>query len=139
MKKLTILLVVALLASVGVAQDNVKQGGNTIELGRAYIPKAFVHAGKDYKQGIYRIVLFEKDGTPWFRVLSKKKELLYEEVAVVVPYNPRNKRFRYRVGKEMLRGYEFYRYTVYKPEKRIILYFMVKQKEKKEKKPAKRN
>ncbi len=100
-----------------------------LNLGRIYFPKAFVHAGKDYNRGVYRMSLTEKEGIPWFKVFDRKKELLFEEMAVVKPYEGKSKRFRFRIRKEMLKGYEYFRITVIKPDKRIIAYFLVKQKE----------
>ena len=100
-----------------------------LNLGRVYFPRAFVHAGKDYDKGVYRMSLMEKEGVPWFKVFDKKKELLFEEMAVVKPYEGKSKRFRYRIRKEMLKGYEYFRIMVIKPDKRIMAYFLVKQKE----------
>lgn len=100
-----------------------------LNLGRVYFPKAFVHAGKDYNRGVYRMSLTEKEDFPWFKIFDKKKKLLFEEMAVVKPYEGKSKRFRYRIRKEMLKGYEYFRITVVKPDKRIIAYFLVKQKE----------
>lgn len=100
-----------------------------LNLGRIYFPRPFVHAGKDYNKGVYRMSLTEKEGVPWFKVFDKKKELLFEEMAVVKPYEGKAKRFRYRIRKEMLKGYEYFRIMVIKPDKRIMAYFFVKQKE----------
>jgi hypothetical protein len=100
-----------------------------LNLGRIYFPRAFVHAGKNYDKGVYRMSLTEKEGVPWFKVFDKKKELLFEEMAVVKPYKGKSRRFRFRIRKQMLKGYEYFRITVTKPDKRIIAYFFVKQEE----------
>lgn len=100
-----------------------------MELGKVYFPRAFVHEGKNYAKGIYNLALTEKEGTPWFKVFDKKKELLFEEMSVVKEVERKNKRFTYRVNKEMLKGYEFFRVKVIKPEKEIIGYFFVQKEE----------
>ncbi|MCP5105321.1 MAG: hypothetical protein GY950_18175 [bacterium] len=98
-----------------------------LKLGRIYFPRAFVHAGKNYNRGIYRMILTEKEGQPWFKVFSKKNEPLFEELAVVKPYKGKRKRFKHRVRKEMLRGYEYFRVKVIKPDNEAIAYFFVKK------------
>lgn len=105
-------------------------------LGRIYIPRAFVHADQDFKPGVYVVSMFEKDGMPWFKVFNKKKELLFEEMAVVkpretstkegdTPPTPAKKKFFIR--KEMLKGYEYFRIRVINPDKLIMAYLLVKQ------------
>jgi len=134
MKKLSILIVITLIFSIiGFAVE--KQAvSNDINLGKIYFPKAFVHNMKDYKKGVYRVVLTEKNGMPYFNVYNKKKELLFEEMAVVKPYEGKYKKFKYRVKKELLKGYEYFRIKVTKPNKMIIAHFLVKQTVKNKKK-----
>lgn len=103
-----------------------------LKLGRMYFPRDFVHANKDYKRGIYRITLISKDEKPYFQVADKKGELLFEEMAVVKTYKSKYKRFRYRVRKEILRGYEYFRIKVTRPGQYIMAYFKLKE----PKKPA---
>ena len=107
------------------AEAEVKPKVDDLQLGRVYFPRDFVHSGKNYKRGIYRLALTEKDGTPWFQVFDKKKEFLFDEMSVVKPNERKNKRFKYRLRKEMLRGYEYFRVKVIKPDKEIIAYFFV--------------
>ena len=102
---------------------------NDVELGRIYIPKDFVHGEKDYKKGIYYMTLTEKDGQYTFNVLNRKKEPLFQERAVVVPDERKGARFKFRIKKEMLKGYEYFRVMVIQPKQRIIAYFLIKQKE----------
>ncbi len=105
-----------------------------INLGRSYFPKNFVHNGKEYKKGLYYVLLTEKKGVPWFKVLDRKKQPLFEELAVVKPIERKQKkrrRTRLKVKKEMLKDYEYYRIKVFKPEAEIIAYFLVKVKENK--------
>ena len=47
------------------------------------VPPAFIHAGKEYPAGNYRVVLAEKDGQSLFAVQNAQKEPLFEELAVV--------------------------------------------------------
>jgi hypothetical protein len=111
-----------------VAQEKPAQPEET-DLGKVYIPKDFVHADKDYKKGIYFISLFDKEGAPWFKVYNNKKELLFEELAVVKPFKGKAKQSKPRVRKEFLKDFEYFRIMVIKPENRILAYFLVKQKE----------
>jgi len=100
-----------------------------ISLGKVYFPRPFVHAGKNYNKGIYWMVLTEKEKVPYFKVLTKDHELLFEEMAVTAPYKGRAKKFKYRVKKELLRGYEYFRVKVTKPDNLIMAYFLLEKKE----------
>lgn len=131
MKKLSVLIIIALFFSVLSLTAEDKAASNDIKLGKIYFPKAFVHNMKDYKRGVYRVILTEKDGVPYFNVFNKKKELLFEEMAVVKPYEGKYKKFKYRVKKELLKDYEYFRIKVTKPEKMIMAHFLVKVKVKK--------
>lgn len=101
-----------------------------LKLGRIYFPRDFIHAQKDYKKGVYQVNLISKEEVPYFQVLSKKGELLFEEMGLVKPYKGRNKRFRYRLSKTMMRGYEYFRIRVTRPDKYIYAFFFIKQPEK---------
>ena len=94
-----------------------------IKLGRQYIPRDFIHAGKDFKKGVYIITLNSKDEIPYFFFYNKKMELLFEEMAVIKP-------FRYRFKKEMLKGYEYFRLKVIKPDNIYLAYLLIKAKTK---------
>jgi len=108
-------------------EPEAKPAVDDLQLGRVYFPKNFVHSGNNYKRGIYQLALTEKDGTPWFKVFDKKKEFLFEEMSVVKPNERKSKGFKYRIRKEMLRGYEYFRVKVIKPDKEIIGYFFVQE------------
>ncbi len=97
------------------------------ELGRIYFPRDFIHAGKDYTRGAYTVTLTEKDGFPWFKVFSKEKELLFEEMAVVKLSKTRRNIRRFRVSKNVLGGYEYFRIAVKKPEGRVMAFFLLKK------------
>lgn len=100
-----------------------------IKLGKIYFPRAFVHDSKDFKRGVYKVILTEKDGIPYFNVLTKSNELLFEEMAVVKKNKRKFKKFKYRMRKELLRGYEYFRIKVTKPDNLIFGYFLLKKKE----------
>lgn len=133
MKKLSILIIITLVLSVLNFAVEKQAVSNDINLGKIYFPKAFVHNMKDYKKGVYRVVLTAKDGVPYFNVY-KKKNLLFEEMAVVKPYEGKYKKFKYRVKKELLKGYEYFRIKVTKPNKMIMAHFLVKKTVKNKKK-----
>ncbi len=99
------------------------------DLGKVYIPRDFMHADKDYNKGNYYISLYEKEGVPWFKIFNNKKELLFEEMAVVKAYKGKAKRSKLRIRKEFLKDFEYFRILVIKPDSRIMAYFLVKQKE----------
>ena len=128
MKKIIIFLIFVLPVSfAGLAQEAQDSQDNDINLGSINFPKAFVHAGKDYDKGVFLVVLTEKNGFPWFKVSNKKKELLFEEMAVVKPYKGRRKNLKYRLRKGFLKGYEYFRIRVIKPDKTIMAFFVVKK------------
>ena len=99
-----------------------------VKLGRQYIPRDFVHAGKDFKKGVYIITLNSKGEIPYFFFHNKKMELLFEEMAVVKPYTGKSKKFRYKFRKEMLKGYEYFRLKVIKPDNIYLAFLLVKTK-----------
>jgi hypothetical protein len=108
-----------------------------ISLGKIYFPRPFIHAGKNYNKGVYWLILTEKDNVPYFKVLTKKHELLFEERAALAPYKGRSKKFKYKLKKELLRGYEYFRVKVTKPDGLVMAYFLLEKKE--EKKEEKTN
>ncbi len=132
MKKIIFFLIFILLIEVnaaGLGQDSQANQEKDINLGKINFPRAFVHAGKDYNKGVYQVTLTEKDGFPWFKVFNEKKELLFDEMAVVKPYTRKRKNFKYIVRKGLLKEYEYFRIRVIKPDKMIMAFFLVKQQE----------
>ena len=123
MRKIIILLIICGLALAPALFAT----ENDINLGRIYFPRDFIQAGKDYNKGVYRVVLTQKDNVPYFNVYTKKNELLFEEMAVIAPYKGKYKKFKYRFKREMLRGYEYFRIKVIKPENLIMAYFLIKK------------
>jgi hypothetical protein len=103
-----------------------------LNLGRIYFPRPFVHAGKDYDKGVYRIMLTEIEEIPYFKVFTRKNEFLFDEMAIVRPYQGKSKRFKYRIKRELLRGYEYFRIVVTKPDNVLLGYFLLQKPEKAE-------
>jgi len=136
MKKIIILIIFILLISCTFYAQNDKNTQNIkneeINLGRIYFPKAFVHAKKDYNRGVYRVKFTKKDDIPYFIIMSKKREPLFEEIAIVKVYKGKYKKFRYRLKREMLRGYEYFRIKLTRPDNFYMAYFLIKNREKKE-------
>lgn len=122
MKKILIFIILTIFLSFALLSQV-----QEINLGKVYFPKSFVHASKDYNKGVYRVILTEKEGVPYFKILNKKKELLFEEMAVIKPYEGKSKKFKYRLKKEMLKGYEYFRIKVTKPDNLVMAYFIVKK------------
>ncbi len=133
MKRLSVLIIITLIFSVLNFAVDKQEVSKDIKLGKVYFPKTFVHNMKDYKRGVYRVILTEKEGVPYFNVYTKKKELLFEEMAVVKPFEGKYKKFKYRVKKEFLKDFEYFRIKVTKPEKVILAHFLTKKKVKKDK------
>lgn len=122
MKKIIFFVILVLILNfAGFPQDK------DLNLGRIYFPKAFIHAGTDYNKGVYLVSITEKDGFPWFKVFNKKNELLFEEMAVIKPYEGKVKRFKYRMRKNLLSRHEYFRIKVIKPDNVIIAFFLIKK------------
>ncbi len=134
MKKIIMSIIFILLISYTFYAQNDKNTQNIkneeINLGRIYFPKAFVHAKKDYNRGIYRVKFTKKDEIPYFIILNKKKESLFEEMAIIKPYKGKYKKFRYRLKREMLRGYEYFRIKLTRPDNFYMAYFLIQKKDK---------
>jgi hypothetical protein len=97
-----------------------------INLGNIYFPRPFVHAGKDYEKGVYRVTLSEKEGTAYF-FLYQKNELVLEEMAVVKELEKPSRVRRFRLRKEFMKDFEYFRVMVTRPDKLVMAYFLVKQ------------
>lgn len=115
-----------LLAALGVFFNPSLFAMDDIDVGRVKIPRAFIHQGKEYAKGVYQVTLTEKEGTPYFMVKSLQGEALFEELAVVKPYEGKAKGFKHRLRKEMLKGYEYYRIKVTTPDNLYMAYLLIK-------------
>ncbi len=99
-------------------------------IGNIQFTRPFVHAKKDFEQGIYYITLTEKEGVPYFNVFNQQKELLFEEIAVVIPLHKMFKRSKPKVEKCFINNYEYFRLKVINPGQQVMAYFLVKTAEK---------
>ncbi len=123
MKK-TILFLIAALVFSGFALS--AADNNEQKLGRIFFPKDFVHAGKDYKRGSY-IVKIAYGDTPKFFVSDRKGNMLFEELAVTKEYKGKSRKFKFRLRKELLKGYEYFRIQVTRPDNIYLGYFLLKK------------
>ncbi len=98
-----------------------------IHLGAMNFPRAYIHAGTEYPQGFYEVVLTFKDAVPFFNVYNSKQELLFEELAIVKTNPRRGRKFTYRLKKEFLKGDEYFRIMVVQPDQRLMGYFLLKK------------
>ena len=98
-----------------------------INLGAINFPQAYIHAGQEFPQGYYGVVLTYKDAVPFFNVSNSKQELLFEELAVVKAHSGSKMTSAYRLKKEILKEDEYFRIKVSKPEQWIMGYFLVKK------------
>ncbi|HDP95830.1 MAG TPA: hypothetical protein ENN40_10795 [Candidatus Aminicenantes bacterium] len=114
-----LLILVFVVDSPLVAQD--------LNLGNIHIPRAFVHGDTSYEAGVYRLVLTEKEGDPWFHVHDAQGNRLFEEMGVVKTEAAPRMRRAFRLQREMLRGYEYYRVRVIQPHRWVMAYFLLKK------------
>lgn len=112
------LLALIIAVPVCAAQD--------LDLGNVRFPRAFVHGGNTYPAGVYHMTLTEKEGVAWFQVSDSKGSLLIEEMGVVIRKQSRTGKRGFRLRREMLRGYEYFRVRVIQPERWVMAYFLVK-------------
>ena len=123
MKKILMIIITAVLIFPFVSFAQV----DNINLGKIYFPKNFLHAQKDYNKGSYKIDLVKKDPGYYFIISDLKGEKLFEELAVLKPYQGKSKKFKYRIRKEFLKDYEYYRIKVSTPDNIIMGYFVIKK------------
>ncbi|MCK5220034.1 MAG: hypothetical protein KAR14_00505 [Candidatus Aminicenantes bacterium] len=125
MKKLVILLVSILFFTLSVPADEVAVETNDLKIGSVKFSRAFIHDGKNYNKGVYKVTLMEKEGEFLFNVFNPTDELLFEEVAIVKIRKSRIGKRKYLLRKSFMRGYEFFRIKVTKPDKVIMGYFLI--------------
>ena len=117
-----VVLLFCLLAPVSlVAQDLV--------LGNIQFPLPFIHSQQEFSAGVYRLVLTVKEGTPYFSVYNSSDELLFEELAIVETSKAGKAggRFSFRMAHGMLRGNEYFRVAVRRPEQKLLAFFLIKK------------
>lgn len=142
MKTLNIFLIFVLILSFTMAAQEIEptneaeqtaETNNTnleeidIKLGSIRFPRPFIHAQKDYDQGIYYITLTAKAGVPYFNVYNQTQELLFEEMAVVKPNKGKSRKFKYRVKKGFSNKQEHFNLKVITSTHRIMAFFLVKK------------
>ncbi len=97
-----------------------------INLGRVFFPRAFIHAEKDFPRGTYNVLLTLKENVPFFRISNAKKELLFDEMAVIQPKESKGFKSGWRVRKELLKENEYFRLRVIKPGELVTGYFLTR-------------
>lgn len=99
-----------------------------INLGNINFPRDFIHQQKDYKKGVYPVKLITKEEgkIPYFHVYDKENQLLFEEMALVIPRKGKFGTFKYRVRKRLL-GNEYFMIKVTKPDQHIYAFFFIKK------------
>jgi len=98
-----------------------------IDLKTIHFPQAFIHAGKEYPAGDYRMVLTVKDGQPLFTVSgAQQPEPLFEELAIVKTKGGAGSPHP-RVKKDFLRDKEYFRIKVTMSGQWLMGYFLVKR------------
>jgi hypothetical protein len=142
MKTLNIFLIFVLILSSAMFAQEIEptseanktgQTNNTnleeidITLGSIRFPRPFIHAQKDYDQGIYYITLTAKVGIPYFNVYNQTQELLFEEMAVVKSNKRKSGRVKYRVKKGFSNKQEHFSLKVITSTHRIMAFFLVKK------------
>jgi hypothetical protein len=112
-----------------------------IKIGNVRIPRNFIHSGKDYNRGIYYVTLTNNKGVPYFNVYNPKKELLFEEMAVLVlrNYKGKAKKLRHWIRKGLLRGNEYYRIRVTRADSHIMAFLLINSTKKAAKKGVKKD
>jgi hypothetical protein len=98
-----------------------------INLGKINFPQAFIHAGKEFPQGKYEVIVTVKDSVPFFYVYNSQQELLFEELAIVKAHSKNKKASPYSLKKEFLKDDEYFRIKVIEPEQWLLGYFLVKK------------
>jgi lysozyme len=99
-----------------------------IDLGNINFPVDFIHKKTDFKKGVYQVKLITKEGEdiPYFQVYDKDNQLLFEEMALVMPRPGKHGKFKYRTRK-MIVGNEYFMIRVTKPDKHIYAFFFIKK------------
>ncbi|MFH2107736.1 MAG: hypothetical protein ABII93_03625 [Chrysiogenia bacterium] len=97
------------------------------DLKRVRFPEAFIHAGTEYPAGDYWLVLAIKDGQPFFAVQNARKELLFEDLAIVKARRGKRTGSAFFVEKKIMTDKEYFRIKVTMPGQWLLGYFLVKK------------
>jgi hypothetical protein len=91
-------------------------------------PKAFIHAGKEYPAGDYRLVLIVKEGVPMFSVQdAARMEPLFEDLAVVKARNGARTGTTRLLSGQLMRDKEYFRVIIAAPGEWLVGFFLVKK------------
>lgn len=127
---MTISIIVMLLFStsviMGQTEEQTQEKKPEVSIGNIVISKPFIHADKEYNAGTYWITITDKEGIPYFVVHNQNKEVLFDELAIVKPFNAGKRKFKMQVTKGFLKSQEYYRIKVKQPDKILLAYFLVK-------------
>jgi hypothetical protein len=98
-----------------------------IRLGAINFPQAYTHAGNEYPQGFYEVVLTSKDAVPYFTIYNSKQELQFEELAIVKAGSRIGKTSPFHLKKGILKGDEYFHIMVIRPDRSLLAYFLIKK------------
>lgn len=127
---LIFLVIIVLFAGNGYSQDE-------LNLGTINFPKDFIHSGKDYSKGTYKVSIITKEGVLFFQVSGQKGEFLFSEMAVIKDTKKRNLRkpgirktfLKDRSDPKEKKYLEYFRLTVYRSQGLIAAFFLLKKEE----------
>lgn len=99
-----------------------------IGIGNIYFPRPFIQSGNEYQKGVYTVKIVYKETGPVFMVYKKDK-MLFEEIAVMkkLPEGKKNRVKRFKVRKDFLKNFEYFRIRVLRPDHTLYGYFLTKQ------------
>ncbi|MGE5343521.1 MAG: hypothetical protein ACM3SY_18790 [Candidatus Omnitrophota bacterium] len=118
-------------------ESNAEPKESEVAIGFIKINKIFIHADKEYEPGTYWFALTEKAGAPYFKVYNRKKEFLFDEMAIVKPNALKKKNIRkHSVSKGLTPNGEYFRIRVTRRDDSLFGYFLVKKEGNSEQKPT---
>jgi|GEM_PF-947881 len=99
-----------------------------IDLGNINFPRDFIHKQMDHKKGVYQVKLITKEyeDIPFFQIYDKENQLLFEEMALVIPRKSKYGKFKYRVNRRILNN-EHFMIRVTRPDKYLYAFFFIKK------------
>jgi hypothetical protein len=101
--------------------------GQDLRIGAINFPQPYIHAGTEYPQGFYEVVLTFKDAVPFFALYDSKQELLFEELAIVKAGPRFGNASSFRLHQGFSQGNEYFRIRVLRPGQSLLAYFLVKK------------
>ena len=125
MRKPVIILMFILVFTLSVSAQEAVVVPDDLNLGSIKFSRSFIHDGKNFNKGIYKVTLKEKDGEFLFNVFNASDELLFEEVAIVKARKSRIGKRKFLLRRSFMRGFEFFRIKVTRPDKVLMGYFLI--------------